>query len=60
MRFPTMWYVPPTNVRHFGRGHFGLGRFGPDISATEFRPRKMPKVDVSAITIICGLWCVLA
>ena len=23
----------PSNVWHFGHGHFGLGRFGPDISA---------------------------
>ena len=48
------------NVGHFGHGHFGHGHFGPDISATDVRPRKMPKADVSAIIINCGLGCVHA
>ena len=39
------------NVGHFGHGRFGHGHFGQDISARTFRPRKMPMVDVSAITI---------
>ena len=26
---------PKTNVGHYGHRHFGLGRFGPDISATD-------------------------
>ena len=43
-------------------GHFGLGLFRPYILTMDisFRPRKMPKVDISAITIICGLGCVHA
>ena len=40
---------------HFGHGHFGLGRFGLDISATDVSAtEKMPKVDVSTITINFG------
>ena len=46
-------HIMNLNVGHFDHGHFGLGRFGPDISPT-------PKVDVSAKTINCGLGCVHA
>ena len=54
MKFKGNSNVVEVVLGHFGHGHFGHERFGSDISAMEFRPRKMSEVDVSAITINFG------
>ena len=50
MRLFLLAVTPGPNV-----GHFGLGCFDPDISAT-----KKKKGGVSAVTINCGFGCVHA
>ena len=44
------------NVGHFIHGHFGLERFGPDISAMDISATKKPKGKVSAITVNHKVW----